>query len=48
MVLKNKDLEENYEPTEEWRKFLNGELHNLYSPPNIIRVIKLRKMRWGM
>jgi hypothetical protein len=24
----------------------NDELHNLYSPPNIVRVIKLRRMRW--
>jgi hypothetical protein len=25
----------------------NGELHNLYSSPNIITVIKPRKMRWA-
>jgi hypothetical protein len=24
----------------------NEELHNLYASPNIIRVIKLRRMRW--
>jgi hypothetical protein len=30
----------------EWRKFHNGELHNLYLSPDIIRQIKSRKMRW--
>jgi hypothetical protein len=29
-----------------WRKLHNEELHNLYSWPNIIRMIKLRKVRW--
>jgi hypothetical protein len=29
-----------------WRKLLNEELHDLYSSPNIVRVIKLR-MRWA-
>jgi hypothetical protein len=29
-----------------WRKFHNDELHNLYSSPNIVRVIKSRKMQW--
>jgi hypothetical protein len=24
----------------------NDELHSLYSPPNIVRVIKSRRMRW--
>jgi hypothetical protein len=32
------------EVTGEWRKFLNEELHNLYSSPNIIRMIKSRRM----
>jgi hypothetical protein len=31
--------------TGEWRKLHNEELHNLYSP-NMIRMIKLRRMRW--
>jgi hypothetical protein len=30
-----------------WRKLHNKELHNLYSSPNIIRMIKPRKMRWA-
>jgi hypothetical protein len=29
-----------------WRKLHNEELHNLYSSPSIIRIIKSRKMRW--
>jgi hypothetical protein len=34
------------EVTGEWRKLHNGELHNLYSSPHIIRQIKSRRMRW--
>jgi len=30
-----------------WRKLHNDELHNLYSSPNIVRVIKSRNMRWA-
>jgi hypothetical protein len=29
----------------DWRKLHNEELHNLYSSPNIIRMIKSRRMR---
>jgi len=32
------------EVTGEWRKLHNGELNNLYSSPNIVRVIKSRRM----
>jgi hypothetical protein len=35
------------EVTEEWRKLQNEELNNLYCSPIIIRVIKLRRMRWA-
>jgi hypothetical protein len=35
------------EVTREWRKLHNEELSDLYSPPNIVRVIKLRTMRWA-
>jgi hypothetical protein len=29
-----------------WRKLHDEELHNLYSSPSIIRIIKSRRMRW--
>jgi hypothetical protein len=32
--------------TGEWKKCHDEELHELYSSPNIVRVIKLRRMRW--
>jgi hypothetical protein len=34
------------EVTGGWRKLHNEELHRLYSSPSIIRMIKLRRMRW--
>jgi hypothetical protein len=30
----------------EWRKLHNDELNDLYSLPNIVRVVKSRRMRW--
>ena len=35
------------EVTGEWRRLHNEELNNLYFSPNIVRVIKSRKMRWA-
>jgi hypothetical protein len=34
------------EVTGEWRKLHNKVLHDLYSSPNIVHVIKSSKMRW--
>jgi hypothetical protein len=30
-----------------WRKLHNDKLHNLYFSPNIVMVIKSRRMRWA-
>jgi hypothetical protein len=35
------------EETRDWRRLYNEELNDLYSTPNIIRVIKSRRIRWA-
>jgi PAS domain-containing protein len=30
-----------------WRQLYNEELHDLYSSPNMIRIIMLRRKRWA-
>jgi hypothetical protein len=35
------------EVTGGWRKLRNEQLHNLYSSPSIIRMMKSRRMRWA-
>jgi hypothetical protein len=49
-VFENRLLRRIFRPKREedgsWRKLHNDELHSLYSSPNIVRVIKPRRMRW--
>ena len=52
MVFENKVLRKIFGATRdkiigEWRKLHNTELHALYSSPNIIRKVKLRRLRWA-
>jgi hypothetical protein len=35
------------EVTGEWRKLHNEEMNDLYSLPNILRVVKSKRMRWA-
>jgi hypothetical protein len=52
-VLENRVLRrtfgpKNVEVTLGWKKKkFNVDLHNLYSSPNIVRMLKSRRMRWG-
>jgi hypothetical protein len=50
-VFENRVLRRIFGPEREedrsWRKLHNDELHNLYSSPKIVRVIKSRRMRWA-
>ena len=50
-VFENRVLKRVFEPkrdevTQEWRKLHNEELSDLDSLPNIVRVVKSRRMRW--
>jgi hypothetical protein len=51
-VFENKVLRRIFGPkrdevTGEWRRLHNNELYALHSSPNIIRVIKSRRLRWA-
>jgi hypothetical protein len=50
-VFENRVLRKIFGPKMEedgsWRKLHNDELHSLYSSPNIVRVIKSRRMMWA-
>jgi hypothetical protein len=50
-VFENRVLRKIFGPKREedgsWRKLHNDELHDLYSSPSIVRVIKSRRMRWA-
>jgi hypothetical protein len=46
-VLKRIFLPKRDEMTGDQRKLHNEELHNLYSWPDLIRMIKSRRMRWA-
>jgi hypothetical protein len=50
-VYENRVLRRTFGPEREedgsWRKLHNDAIHSLYSSPNIIRVIKSRRMRWA-
>jgi hypothetical protein len=51
-VFENRVLRRTFGPKRDevtggWTKLHNEELHNLYSSPSIIRMIKSRRMRWA-
>jgi hypothetical protein len=50
-VFENRVLRRVFEPkrnkmTRDWKKLHNGELNDLYTLPNIVWVVKSRRMRW--
>ena len=51
-VFENRVLRRGFGPkrdevTGKWRKLHNEELNDLYCSPNIVRVIKSRRMKWA-
>jgi len=47
MVLRRTYESRREEVTGEWMRLHNEELNDLYPSPNIVRVIKSRRMRWA-
>jgi hypothetical protein len=52
ILIKNRVLRRIFGPERDqvtggWRKLHNEELRNMYSSPNIIRMIKSRKIKWA-
>jgi hypothetical protein len=50
-VFENRVLKSIFEPKRDevtggWRKLHSEDLHNLYSSPNVIKIINSRRMRW--
>ena len=50
-VFENKVLRKIFGPkrddqTGEWRRLHNGELHDLYGKPDIVRIVKSHRARW--
>jgi len=51
-VFENKVLRKIYrkkrdEMTGEWRRLHNEELHGLYDLPNVVKIMKSRRLRWA-
>jgi hypothetical protein len=51
-VFENRVLRRTFGPMRDevtggWRKLHEEELHDLYSSPRIIRILKSRRMRWA-
>jgi len=46
-VFENRVLSRIFGPKRDWRKLHNAELNDLYSSPNIVPVIKSRRMKWA-
>ena len=51
-VFENKVLRKIYGPkrdemTGEWRRLHNEELHGLYDSPDVVRIMKSRRLRWS-